>query len=159
MRKPPHRRLEPGIIERSRPILERHVAGRAARRQRIDGMGDGIEGDHSLPYRPWQRSRQRLGAEKVAGGISVLPEGTVVEDAVRGVLRDVLGLSEARAAAFTAGTPLFGALPELDLLAVAGILTEIEDRVGILIEDDEVDSEMLETFGALTKFVASKARG
>ena len=89
----------------------------------------------------------------------MLPEGTVVEDAVRGVLRDVLGLSEARAAAFTAGTPLFGALPELDSLAVAGILTEIEDRVGILIEDDEVDSEMLETFGALTRFVASKARG
>jgi acyl carrier protein len=88
----------------------------------------------------------------------LLPEGTVeVENAVRGVLRDVLGLSEARATAFAAATPLFGALPELDSLAVAGVLTEIEDRIGILIEDDEVDGEMLETFGALTRFVSAKA--
>lgn len=88
----------------------------------------------------------------------MLPEGTVeIENAVRGVLRDVLGLSEARAAAFTEATPLFGALPELDSLAVAGVLTEIEDRLGIWIEDDEVDGEMLESFGALTRFVSAKA--
>ncbi|WP_407695536.1 phosphopantetheine-binding protein [Sphingomonas psychrotolerans] len=76
---------------------------------------------------------------------------------MRGVLRDVLGLSEERAAAFHEDTPLFGALPELDSLAVAGVLTEIEDRLGILIEDDEVDGEMLESFGALTRFAADKA--
>ncbi|MDP5277954.1 acyl carrier protein [Sphingomonas sp. DG1-23] len=82
-----------------------------------------------------------------------------VEEAVRGVLRDVLGLSAERAAAFHEDTPLFGALPELDSLAVAGVLTEIEDRLGILIEDDEVDGEMLESFGALTRFAADKALG
>jgi acyl carrier protein len=82
-----------------------------------------------------------------------------VEEAVRGVLRDVLGLSEERVAAFHEDTPLFGALPELDSLAVAGVLTEIEDRLGILIEDDEVDGEMLESFGALTRFAADKALG
>lgn len=82
-----------------------------------------------------------------------------VENVVRGVLRDVLGLSAERAAGFTEATPLFGALPELDSLAVAGVLTEIEDRLGILIEDDEVDGEMLETFGALTRFAAVKALG
>jgi acyl carrier protein len=82
-----------------------------------------------------------------------------VEEAVRGVLRDVLGLSEERAAAFHEDTPLFGALPELDSLAVAGVLTEIEDRLGILIEDDEVDGEMLESFGALVRFAADKALG
>lgn len=82
-----------------------------------------------------------------------------IENAVRGVLRDVLGLSEARAAAFREDTPLFGALPELDSLAVAGVLTELEDRLGILIEDDEVDGEMLESFGALSRFAAGKALG
>ena len=82
-----------------------------------------------------------------------------VENAVRGVLRDVLGLSEARVAEFREDTPLFGALPELDSLTVAGVLTEIEDRLGILIEDDEVDGEMLESFGALTRFAADKALG
>jgi acyl carrier protein len=80
-----------------------------------------------------------------------------VDAAVRGVLRDVLGLSEERVAAFDESTPLFGALPELDSLAVAGVLTELEDRLGILIEDDEVDGEMLESFGALTRFAADKA--
>lgn len=82
-----------------------------------------------------------------------------VENTVRAVLRDVLGLSDARTAAFDEATPLFGALPELDSLAVAGVLTEIEDRLGILIEDDEVDGEMLESFGALTRFAADKALG
>ena len=86
------------------------------------------------------------------------PEGLAeVEDTVRAVLRDVLGLSAERAAAFTDTTPLFGALPELDSLAVAGVLTEIEDRLGILIEDDEVDGDMLESFGSLTRYAAGKA--
>ena len=80
-----------------------------------------------------------------------------VDAAVRGVLRDVLGLSAERVAAFNEATPLFGALPELDSLAVAGVLTELEDRLGILIEDDEVDGEMLESFGALLRFAADKA--
>lgn len=82
-----------------------------------------------------------------------------IETTVRDVLRDVLGLSDERVAAFDADTPLFGALPELDSLAVAGVLTEIEDRLGILIEDDEVDGEMLESFGTLTRFAAQKALG
>lgn len=90
----------------------------------------------------------------------MIPEGTTeVETTVRAVLVDVLGVSPERAAAFRAETPLFGALPELDSMAVAGMLTEIEDRLGILIEDDEVDGEMLETFGALVTFAAGKVLG
>jgi acyl carrier protein len=77
---------------------------------------------------------------------------------VRAVLRDVLGLSAERVAQFRDATPLFGALPELDSMAVAGVLTELEDRLGIVIEDDEVDGEMLETFGALTAFARAKAQ-
>jgi acyl carrier protein len=73
------------------------------------------------------------------------------------VLRDVLGLDAVRVAAFDDTTPLFGALPELDSLAVAGVLTELEDRLGILIEDDEVDGDLLATFGALRSFAAAKA--
>jgi len=88
----------------------------------------------------------------------LLPEGyTQVETTVRAVLADVLGLSPERVAEFRATTPLFGALPELDSLAVAGVLTEIDDRLGILIEDDEVDGDMLETIGALVDFAAGKA--
>jgi acyl carrier protein len=82
-----------------------------------------------------------------------------IDSTVRAVLRDVLGLSEARAAGFRSETPLFGALPELDSMAVAGVLTELEDRLGFVIEDDEVDGEMLETFGALRRFATAKVAG
>lgn len=88
-----------------------------------------------------------------------LQAGSEVEATVRGVLADVLGLSQERVAGFDAETPLFGALPELDSMAVAGVLTELEDRLGVLIEDDEVDGEMLETFGQLVAFANAKAQG
>jgi len=77
---------------------------------------------------------------------------------LRQVLQDVLGLSPGRVASFTAKTGLFGHLPELDSMAVAGLLTEIEDRLDLVIEDDEVDGEMLETYGALLGFVEAKRR-
>ena len=88
----------------------------------------------------------------------MIVEGRIeVDRTVRAVLRDVLGLSEARVAGFTDATPRFGALPELDSMAVAGVLTELEDRLGVLIDDDEVDGDMLATFGALKTFAAAKA--
>jgi acyl carrier protein len=88
----------------------------------------------------------------------VLPDDhNEVDATVRAVLRDVLGLSQERVDAFRSETPLFGALPELDSMAVAGLLTELEERLGVLIEDDEVDGEMLETFGALVRFADAKA--
>lgn len=75
---------------------------------------------------------------------------------MRGVLVDVLGLSPARADALDAESGLFGTLPELDSMAVANLLTELEDRLGIIIEDDELDGEMLESFGSLTRFLEAK---
>lgn len=79
-----------------------------------------------------------------------------VEDTVRAVLRDVLAIEQDRVDAFERDTPLFGALPELDSMAVAGLLTEMEDRLGILIEDDDIDGETFETFGTLVDFAESK---
>jgi acyl carrier protein len=81
----------------------------------------------------------------------------MVESTVRATLVDILGISASRAAAFDETTPLFGALPELDSMAVATLLTELEDRLGITIDDDEIDVEMFETFGALVRFATGKA--
>ncbi|RDE06584.1 acyl carrier protein [Sphingomonas aracearum] len=81
-----------------------------------------------------------------------------IDAAVRAILRDTLGLSEQRAAALADDTPLFGAMPELDSMAVANLLGEMEDRLGFRIEDDEVNGDMLETFGALARFAAAKAQ-
>ncbi|HEX8582910.1 MAG TPA: acyl carrier protein [Allosphingosinicella sp.] len=80
-----------------------------------------------------------------------------VEGTLREVLAEILGLDPAQVAGFDEATPLFGALPEFDSLAVAGLLTELEERLGILIEDHEVDADMMETFGALLDFVTAKA--
>jgi acyl carrier protein len=75
---------------------------------------------------------------------------------LRALLADVLGLAPARAAGFTAQTPLFGALPELDSMAVAGLFTALEDRFGFVLDEDEIDGDLLETYGALLAFVARK---
>ena len=80
-----------------------------------------------------------------------------VDGTLREVLAEILGLDPAQVAGFDEATPLFGALPEFDSLAVAGLLTELEERLGILIEDHEVDADMMETFGALLDFVTAKA--
>jgi acyl carrier protein len=75
---------------------------------------------------------------------------------LRRILTDVLGLKQDQAAGFTAETGLFGHLPELDSMAVAGLLTEMEDRLHIVIEDDEVDGDLLESFGSLLAFAEAK---
>ncbi len=79
-----------------------------------------------------------------------------IDTVLRGALRDVLGLRADQVAALTPDTGLFGTLPELDSMAVAGLLTEIEDRLDIVIDDDEVDGELLETYGNLLAFVTAK---
>jgi len=81
---------------------------------------------------------------------------TDVDQTLRQILADVLGLTPARVAAFTAETGLFGDLPELDSMSVAGLLTEMEDRLGFIIDDDEVDGELLETYGSLLAFARAK---
>lgn len=80
-----------------------------------------------------------------------------IDAELRAILADVLGLSPERVAAFDAETGLFGDLPELDSMAVAGLLTEIEDRLDIVIDDEDVDGEMLGTYGGLLAFVEGKA--
>lgn len=87
-------------------------------------------------------------------------QGQMDEDALdrqlKALIADVLGLDPAQAEAFGPESGLFGHLPELDSMAVAGLLTEMEDRLGIVIEDDDVDGEMLETYGGLRAFARAK---
>ncbi|MFY9351140.1 MAG: acyl carrier protein [Sphingobium sp.] len=82
-----------------------------------------------------------------------------LDNELRALLRDTLGLSQDRVDGFAADTPLFGALPELDSMAVAGVLTEMEDRFGILIDDEDIDGDTFESFGSLLAFARSKVGG
>jgi acyl carrier protein len=81
---------------------------------------------------------------------------TETDQLLRSILTDVLGLKANQAEGFTNDTGLFGHLPELDSMAVAGLLTEMEDRLDIMIDDDEIDGELLESFGSLLAFAEAK---
>ena len=86
-----------------------------------------------------------------------LDDGGEVEATVRSLLVDVLGLAPDRVGRFDDETELLGALPELDSMAVATLLTELEERLGILIEDEDVEAEDLMTFGRLMSFAKRKS--
>lgn len=53
-------------------------------------------------------------------------------------------------------SPLLGALPELDSMAVVGIITTLEEQFGFSIYDDEISAENFETVGSLVDFVERK---
>jgi acyl carrier protein len=79
-----------------------------------------------------------------------------IDKKLRKILEDVLGLKPGQADEFTNETGLFGDLPELDSMAVAGLLTEMEDRLDIVIDEDEIDGELFETYGNLLTFAVAK---
>jgi acyl carrier protein len=100
---------------------------------------------------------QDSASENAIDSTATGPSRAAIDGALRAVLVDVLGLDAERVAGFDNDTGLFGHLPELDSMAVATLLTEIEDRLHLTIEDDEVEGEMLESYGALLAFVEAKA--
>ena len=78
-----------------------------------------------------------------------------IEAEVLQALDEVLGLA-GRSASFTRQTHLLGAIPELDSMAVVSLITTLEDRLGLVIHDDELDGSTFATVGSLTDFVAAK---
>ena len=48
-------------------------------------------------------------------------------------------------------TPLLGAFPEFDSMALVSVITAVEERMGIIIDDDEITADAFETFGSLYK--------
>ena len=74
---------------------------------------------------------------------------------VLAILDEALGL-EGRTLAFQPGTPLLGALPELDSMAVLGVLNLLEERFGFIIGDDEIDGSIFATVETLVTFVKGK---
>lgn len=54
------------------------------------------------------------------------------------------------------GTPLFGAMPELDSMSVLELVAVLEERFAIQITDDEITGEVFETIGSLAALVERK---
>ena len=82
----------------------------------------------------------------------------MVIDDVRRVMAGTLQLG-ARSNAMNASTPLLGAIPELDSMAVVNVITALEDYFGITIGDDEIQAATFETLGSLSTFVEEKLAG
>lgn len=78
-----------------------------------------------------------------------------VQAEVLRVLDEVLSL-RGRVLGFTRDTHLLGAIPELDSMAVVTLITTLEEQLGIVVEDDEIDGDVFATVGALVDFVAGK---
>jgi len=74
---------------------------------------------------------------------------------VKIVLCSVLQLSDS-STALKMESPLLGALPEFDSMAVVSVLSALEERYGFFIDDDEIDADVFETVGALVEFVEQK---
>jgi len=71
------------------------------------------------------------------------------------VVDEVLSL-KGRTATFTRDTPLLGAIPELDSMAVVTLITTLEEQFGLVVDDDDIDGSTFATVGSLTDFVSSK---
>ena len=80
---------------------------------------------------------------------------TTTLDTVRTVLIESLELQQ-RPEDLQEDTVLFGSLPELDSFGVVQLVTSIEDRFDITVDDDEFGAEIFETVGTLTEFVDAK---
>lgn len=85
--------------------------------------------------------------------VEVAPDEAEADAILRDLLSEVLGLAHDQVGGFADSTALFGALPEFDSMAVATFLTALEERLGVLIEDDDVEAEDFASFGSLREFV------
>ena len=78
----------------------------------------------------------------------------LVDDVIE-ILATTLQLGDS-AAQLSAESQLLGAVPEFDSMAVVTVLTSLEERFDITVDDDEIDAETFETVGNLTEFVRGK---
>ena len=74
---------------------------------------------------------------------------------VLSILDEVLSL-KGRSSSFTLTTPLLGAIPELDSMAVVALITTLEERFGLVVDDDEIDGAVFSSVGTLVDFVQGK---
>lgn len=76
-------------------------------------------------------------------------------DRVRHILGSVLNLGN-RIDRLSADSKLLGDIPEFDSMAVVGVITALEERFGIVVEDDDISADTFETLASLADFVRTK---
>jgi acyl carrier protein len=79
-----------------------------------------------------------------------------LQNQVIDILSQVLQLNADTVGKMNTASPLLGAIPEFDSMAVVSIITALEDRFGFAVDDDEIDAAVFETVGSLLAFVEGK---
>jgi acyl carrier protein len=74
---------------------------------------------------------------------------------VKSLLADTLNLGE-RINNLRPDSALLGSIPELDSMAVIQIISGLEERFGIVIDDDEISASIFDTVGSLAAFIDQK---
>jgi acyl carrier protein len=90
-------------------------------------------------------------------GLYYSPNGIekMMQDQVKQIVVSTLNLG-GRSSELALSSPLLGAIPELDSMAVVGIITALEEHFGFSVHDDEISAENFETLGSLVAFVERK---
>jgi acyl carrier protein len=83
-----------------------------------------------------------------------MPIAMSINDSVITLLTEVFQFQNQ--ATLSVDTPLLGAMPEFDSMAVISIITALEERFGFVVDDDEIDAAIFETVGSLAAFVGQK---
>ena len=78
-----------------------------------------------------------------------------VQAEVLKVLDEVLSLN-GRSRTMRRDSPLMGAIPELDSMAVVSLITTLEERFGLTIADDDLDASAFASVGSLADFVSAR---
>jgi len=139
------------------PRLRRADAQRGNARGLESARADALKGttDHAGMPRPAQ---PKLAGKRRPWRKHETQHGSIMDalKEVTRVLDEVLSLN-GRAAQFTRETPLLGAIPELDSMAVVTLITTLEERFGISVDDDDIDGSTFASVGALADFVSARA--
>jgi acyl carrier protein len=72
------------------------------------------------------------------------------------IVASVLGIED-RGDNLTEDTPLLGAMPELDSLAVVELITALSERYGFDPDDVDLAGDAFDTIGTLASFVEDNA--
>lgn len=78
------------------------------------------------------------------------------QHALAEVLAELLGGASER---YTPNSELFGSLPELDSLALVELITVIEERFGLELDEDDITAEVFGTVESLAAHIDSCTTG
>jgi acyl carrier protein len=76
-------------------------------------------------------------------------------DEIRELVDDTLALG-GRSKSLKPSSPLLGSVPELDSVGVVSILTALEERYGLAVNDDEISADTFATLESLVRYVQEK---